>query len=127
MGRKYTTFEYESDYIKISIIYTMLAQSVWLETDWTAEESRCDSPQVQEIFSVLRKVHTGSGAHPATYTLDIGTISPAINQLEREADYSLRSSVELRIRGSIHLLLYTSSWRGVQLSTGTTLRNDQFL
>jgi hypothetical protein len=49
-----------------------------------------------------------------------GSLFPGVNRLGREADHSSPSRVVKNCR-AIPPLPHTSSWRGVQLSTGTTL------
>jgi hypothetical protein len=46
----------------------------------------------------------------------LGTLSLRIKRSGREADYSALSGTEVK-----NVWNWTSSWRGVQLSTGTTL------
>jgi hypothetical protein len=53
-------------------------------------------------FSRIHSVQTDSGVHPASYPAC--TISPAVEHPEREADYSLRSNVEVK-----NLRSYTST------------------
>jgi hypothetical protein len=48
------------------------------------------STEVQ-IFSLIHKVLTGSGAHPASYPMGIGSSFPEGNAAGREADHSLTS------------------------------------
>jgi hypothetical protein len=67
-------------------------------------------------------VQTGSGAHPTSYPMGTGAISLGIKRPGREADHSPPSSAE--VKEWVDLYLHspnTSSWRGAELSTGTTL------
>jgi hypothetical protein len=53
-----------------------IAQSVYiLATDWTTEGSEFESRWGQE-FSLLHVVQTGSGDHPASYTMGTGGYFP---------------------------------------------------
>jgi hypothetical protein len=47
-------------------------------------------------FPLRRHVHTGSGAHPASYPLSIGGFSPGVKRPEREANHSPPSSAEVK-------------------------------
>jgi hypothetical protein len=47
--------------------------------DWINEESGFDFQQ-EKIFSFLRNVHTGSSAHPASYSVHIRGFLPEIKQ-----------------------------------------------
>jgi hypothetical protein len=58
-------------------------------------------------FAPLHVVPTGSGAHPASYPMGTGALFPG-----READHLLQLVPRSIIRGSIHPLPRTSSWRG---------------
>jgi hypothetical protein len=70
--------------------------------DWTA---RVLSPTEAEVFSSNLCFQTGSGAHPASYTVGTGGSFPGGKQRpERDADHSLPSSAEIKKERS-----YTSS------------------
>jgi hypothetical protein len=58
-------------------------------------------------FFLLHNIHTGSGAHPASYTMDTG-----VNWPGHEADHSSPSSAEVKGGGPIPPLLHMFSWRG---------------
>jgi hypothetical protein len=49
-------------------------------------------------LSLLQSVHTGSGAHPVSYTMGTGggAISPGKKRPGREADHSPQSSAEIK-------------------------------
>jgi hypothetical protein len=47
-------------------------------------------------FFSSRKVQTGSGAHPASYSMDTGILFRGIQRPGREADHSPPSSAEVR-------------------------------
>jgi hypothetical protein len=47
-------------------------------------------------FSLNHRVQNGSGAHPASYPMVPGALSPEEKQPRREADYSPPSSTELK-------------------------------
>jgi hypothetical protein len=46
-------------------------------------------------FSLLRNVHTNSGAQPASYPMGSRGFFPGVKQQGREADHSLPSSAEI--------------------------------
>jgi hypothetical protein len=48
------------------------------------------------FFSLRHSVQTYSGAHPASYPVGTGVLSPEIKTPEREADHSLPSSDEVK-------------------------------
>jgi hypothetical protein len=53
------------------MLFAGITQSVYrLATGWTAERSEFESRQGARI-SPLHVVHTGSGAHPASYPVDM--------------------------------------------------------
>jgi hypothetical protein len=72
-----------------------VAQSVQcLTTDWTAG---IRSPTEAEDFSTNLCVQTGSGAHPASYTMGIGASFPGGKaRPKRDADHSPPSSAEVK-------------------------------
>ena len=45
-------------------------------------------------FSVLQNIQTGSGAHPASYSMGSGVLTRGLKQPEREVYYSSPSSAE---------------------------------
>jgi hypothetical protein len=60
-----------------------------LATDWTAGRSGFDPQQRQEDFSFSLCAHIGSGAHPASYTMDTGGPFPGGKaRSERNANHS---------------------------------------
>jgi hypothetical protein len=52
-------------------------------------------------FSLHHRVQNGSRAHPASHPVSTGALSLEIKRSWREADYSLPSSAEVRMRGVI--------------------------
>jgi hypothetical protein len=50
---------------------TELRKYYWLATGWTTNSSDFESRWVQE-FLLLHVVHTGSGVHPASYSMGTG-------------------------------------------------------
>jgi hypothetical protein len=56
-----------------------------------------NSRQKQEIF-LSQSVHTGSGAHPASYT--IVALAPRVKRPEREADHSPPSNAKVKNGGA---------------------------
>jgi hypothetical protein len=57
-------------------------------------------------ISLFHTLQTGSGAHPASYTMDIGAFSPGVKRLGRKA------SAEVKNGEALSPLFYTSSWHG---------------
>jgi hypothetical protein len=49
------------------------------------------------IFSVCHRIQTGSGSHPASYPVGIGSCFPEVKRPGREADHSLPSSVNVTV------------------------------
>jgi hypothetical protein len=47
-------------------------------------------------FLLLHRLQTGSGAHPASYTMDIESSSSGVKRQEREADHSPPSSAKVK-------------------------------
>jgi hypothetical protein len=73
-------------------------------------------------LSLRHRVQIGPGAHPAPYQMSTRVSFPEVKRPGREADYSSPSSAG--VKEWVELYLHspnTSSWRGVWLSTGTTL------
>jgi hypothetical protein len=64
--------------------------------DWMAMESRVRFPAGARDFALLHNVHTGSGAHPASYRLDTGADSPGVKRLGCEAEDWHPSSTEVK-------------------------------
>jgi hypothetical protein len=80
-----------------------ITQSVQLlATGWTTKESEFESRYGQEL-SLLHVVQTGSGVHPASYTMDVGTFSPGVMRQGSETDHSPPASPEVK-----KMWLYTS-------------------
>jgi hypothetical protein len=64
-------------------------------------------------FSSSHHVQTGSGAHPASYTMGRGALSLTVKWPRRKADHLPPSSAE--VNEGVELSLHshnTSSWRG---------------
>jgi hypothetical protein len=73
-------------------------------------------------FSLRQRVHTGYGAHPASYPMGTKGSSLGVKRPGREPDHSLPPSAE--VKECVKLYPHstnTSSWRGALLSTGITL------
>jgi hypothetical protein len=64
-----------------------------------------------KIFFLLHSLQTGSGAHPVSFQIGTGDLSPMVNRPGREADHSPPSSAETQINGAISPLPRMSSWR----------------
>jgi len=54
-----------------------------------------DSWQEQQMLWIFWSVQTGSGAHPAFYSVGIVLLSPLVKQLEHKADHSLSSNAKI--------------------------------
>jgi hypothetical protein len=83
-------------YANYTFIYVnRLAQSVQcLTTDWTAG---IRSPTGLKVFSSNLWVQTGSGAHPASYTMGtVGSFPGGKARPGRDADHSPPSSAEVK-------------------------------
>jgi hypothetical protein len=52
-------------------------------------------------FSLLDSFQTGSGAHPASYPMGTGAVSPGVKQQGLEADHSSPSSSDDKNSGAI--------------------------
>jgi hypothetical protein len=63
-----------------------------------------------QIFSLLHSVQTGSGAHPESYPMGTGALSPGVKRPGREADHSPPSSADVKNGGAIPLLPHMPSW-----------------
>jgi hypothetical protein len=68
-------------------------------------------PEEERDFSPFRNLKIRSAAHPASYTMGTGAISPVIKRLGSEADHSTPPSTEVKNCGAIPPLPQTSSWR----------------
>jgi hypothetical protein len=62
--------------------------------------------------SFLHSIQTSSGAHPASYPVGTGVLSPGAKSPGREADHSPPSNAKVKNGGAIPPLPYTSSWCG---------------
>jgi hypothetical protein len=65
---------------------------------------------VRARFFSSHVVQTFSGAHPVSYPMGTGDLSPRVKRPGREADHSPPIVPRPRICGSIPSLLRTSSW-----------------
>jgi hypothetical protein len=71
--------------------------------------------QGQKIFLFSYTVQTGSGAHPASYSVSIGDLSRGLRRPGREVDHSPPFSAEVKNECSYFHPYAFMSW------TGTTL------
>jgi hypothetical protein len=83
-----------------------LHSSVGIATGLTA---RVRFPAVHD-FSLPHSVQTDSGAHPASYPMGTGALSPGVKRLGCEAGHSAPSSTEVKHGGAIPPLPHMSSW-----------------
>jgi hypothetical protein len=67
-------------------------------------------PAVSINYSLLRRVQTGSEAHPESYLMGIRGFSQGVKRPRRDADHSPPSSAEVKDYVYIHPLSHTSSW-----------------
>jgi hypothetical protein len=81
---------------------------------WEPEEfSRfSDGLRVEGPGLNFRSVQTGSGAHPASYPMGTGALSPAVKRPGGEVGHSPPSSAKVKNGGALPPLPNTSSWRG---------------
>jgi hypothetical protein len=77
---------------------------------WTAVVRFPAGPS--DSFFILHDIQTFPGAHPASYSMCTGVLSPEIKRQEREADHSLPSGTEVKDGGSTPPLLQASSLLG---------------
>jgi hypothetical protein len=71
-----------------------------------------DSRQGQELFIYSTASNLAFGPAKLPIQWAPGAVSPEVMRLDREADYSPPSSVEVKNGEAIPLLPHTSSWRG---------------
>jgi hypothetical protein len=110
------------------VCVSRVAQSVHcLATSWTTGRSRFDSQQRQKNFP-RTCVHTGSGAHPASCTMDTGGPLPGVNARPgRDADHSPISSDEVENEYELYSsppcasIVYSGTALAVVLSVQTHL------
>jgi hypothetical protein len=75
--------------------------------------SRVRFPAEAGYFSLHYHVQNGSGAHPASYLMGIGSCFMGVKRPEREGDHLPPSSAE--VKDCVELYLHspnTPSWRG---------------
>jgi hypothetical protein len=85
-----------------------IARSVWrLATGWMAVVRFSAG-----AINCLHNVHTGTGAHPTSYPMGTGALSPGVKWSWREFDHSSLPTAEVKNGGAITSLPYTSSWHG---------------
>jgi hypothetical protein len=75
-------------------------------------KDRRSIPGRSKNFSLLHSVQTCSGAHPASYPMGTGALSPGVKGPGREAGHSPPSSAKAKSSGAIPPLPNRSSWRG---------------
>jgi hypothetical protein len=63
-------------------------------------------------FTPLHSVQADYGAHPASYGMCTGYLSPWVKRPGREADHTPPSSAEVKNGGAVPPLPHLSSWRG---------------
>jgi hypothetical protein len=64
-------------------------------------ENRGSIPSRDKGFSLLHNVQTGSGTHPAYYTMNNMSLSLRVNRHGREADDSLPTYAEVKNGGAL--------------------------
>jgi hypothetical protein len=90
-------------------------------TGWTAENWG-SIPCRGRDFSLLHIVHTGSGAHPASYAVGTKALSPGVKRQGLEADHLCISSAEVKNDGAIPTLPHSLNIVLLNaLRTGTNL------
>jgi hypothetical protein len=60
-------------------------------------------------FSLLHTVQTAAGAHPTSYSVGAGALSPGVNRPECEAGHSPATIAEVKNAGTIPPLSHISS------------------
>jgi hypothetical protein len=88
-------------------------------TDWTTDV-RFSVGAVKGFF-LRRRVQTGCGTHPGSYSLAARGSFTGVKALGREGDHSPASSAEVTNLWSYTSIPHTSSWRGTSLRTGLQL------
>jgi hypothetical protein len=73
-------------------------------------EIRARFPAGTRDISVLRNVHTGTGAHPIFYPMNTEIKPP-----RREDDHSFSTTAEITNSVAISLIFHTPQWRGTYL------------
>jgi hypothetical protein len=71
--------------------------------------ARVRFPPESRGFSVLHRVQTGVGAHPASYPMDTEECFKGVKRPRRETDYSPPSSAEAKNGGAVLSLPQTAS------------------
>jgi hypothetical protein len=90
------------------LLLVRIAQSVYQKArSWTAGVA---FPAGARNYSHLHSVQTGSGAHPASYSIGTKAISPQVKRPRHEEDHSPPSSIEVNTGGAIPTLPHTPSW-----------------
>jgi hypothetical protein len=79
--------------------------SVGIGTGWMAGVR---FPAGARDFSILHSVHTGSGAHPASYPM--GDLSLGVKRPGRETNHSYLPDAEVKNGGDIRQFPHMSSW-----------------
>jgi hypothetical protein len=82
--------------IIIIIIKRILGSSTSIVSRLWAGRPGSNSGKVQGCSSFRRRVQTGSVAHPASYPIGTGALSPEVKRPAREADHSPQSSTEVK-------------------------------
>jgi hypothetical protein len=90
-GRK----KLNSKYSRLPFHHGSRYRSVGIATGWTTERSEFESWYYQE-FSVLHDVHTGSGAHPASYPMCTGDSFPGVKAAGAWSLPHIPTSVEVK-------------------------------
>jgi hypothetical protein len=96
-----------------SITFTS-AQEPGIVTRLRAEQSGVQNPTTARHLSLLQNVHTGSGAHPASYSMDIGAVSrgEGVKRPGREFDHLTPSSGDTGVAQLVEALRYKPEGRG---------------
>jgi hypothetical protein len=80
-------------YVKVRGTYKSRDGAVGIATDCEMDDQEVgvSVPVWARIFT-LHVIQTGSGAHPASYRMGTGALSPGVKRLVREADHSSPTS-----------------------------------
>jgi hypothetical protein len=105
-------------YLQVTVNF--LAQSVWrLATGWRVRDRIPLDPR----FSA--PVHTGPGAHPASYTMGTWSISRGVKRPGRGVDHPPTSRAEVKERVKLHLYSHSGpSWRVLRCTMSCSFNSE---
>jgi hypothetical protein len=98
----------------------LLWQGRWIGYGLDDRGSISGKEQVMDFF-LRHSVQSGFAAHPASYQMGTGILSPGVESRDVKLTTRLHLVPRLRMRGAISPLSHPSSLRGTWLNTGTIL------